>query len=431
MQNKKLPQSSSDPLDQMDDDQAQSRDRVEPDMQDDSHIQKGMANRNFKMWAMMVAAAVVGGVYLYPQDNKPKQAPVVEAAPASRPGLSIVNELAEQAERERNRQPEIPSPPSPLGGLVVDPKIGSMDARSPDTTGENKEATILASSMGGTHVDISGSRGRKKLVDDPDPQPQESTSDKMMREALADAKETMERMTRQEEAAAAAQGVRSAPEHPNKAFQNAASGKGIEPPLGLVAARAPATLYQGTLLRVVLTRSLKSDLPGEVTGRVMSDLYDSVNQETLLIPRGSEVNCSYKSELMVGEELMLMACTRLRLPNGKSFSLAGTSAGDMAGATGIPAEINNHFFKMFFSAAIIGATSLLLPKDQQSITVSNDVSGQSQTGGSIMGTAIHDAVKQVLQRNARIGPTGTVDIGTPFTLTLSRDVELEPYTGRR
>ena len=78
---------------------------------------------------------------------------------------------------------------------------------------------------------------------------------------------------------------------------------------------------------------------------------------------------------------------------------------------------------------MLGAASLLLPDKDQNITVSSS-NGSQEKGGTILGTALHDTITTILQRNARIPPTGTVEIGTPFTLTISRDVEMEPYTGR-
>lgn len=104
-------------------------------------------------------------------------------------------------------------------------------------------------------------------------------------------------------------------------------------------------------------------------------------------------------------------------------------ASDMQGASGLPADVNNHFFKMFGTSLMLGAASLLLPDKDQNITVSSS-NGSQEKGGSILGTALHDTITTILQRNARIPPTGTVEIGTPFTLTISRDVEMEPYTGR-
>ncbi len=195
----------------------------------------------------------------------------------------------------------------------------------------------------------------------------------------------------------------------------------------LQAARMAPTLYEGTIIRTVLTRSLNSDLPGTITARVSSDVYDSVSQRILLVPRGSEVTCSYDSNLMQGQKVILAACTRLRLPNGKSFALSGTPAGNEQGSAGIPAEIDNHFLEMFGTALVVGASSYLLPQRDRNISIVTGSEGGSQTAGNIMGSALSQVIQATIARNIQIPPTGMVEIGTPFTLTLTRDVEMEPY----
>ncbi|UUZ66541.1 TrbI/VirB10 family protein (plasmid) [Polaromonas sp. P1-6] len=210
-----------------------------------------------------------------------------------------------------------------------------------------------------------------------------------------------------------------------------AKEKVIEPATTMAEARKPNSLYQGTIVRVVLERSINTDSPGAVRGRVMSDVLDSLNQQTLLIPRGSTLIGSYKSSMLVGQARVLIAAERIILPNGKSVNLLGTPVADMQGASGLPADVDNHFWEMFRTSFIVGAASLLLPKDQQNISISEGTQGNTKTGGSILGTALYDTIKQISERNKGIGPTGTVDLGEPFTLMLSRDIEMEPYRKAR
>jgi len=299
---------------------------------------------------------------------------------------------------------EAPPPPSPPPEKI-EPKE------------DDRMMMILASPMG-AEVDLRNNGGRAAQAK---PRSQLDTINDIdkMRAALL-------RGANQEEGAV---GGGNKPSDPHGDFLKEARDRRIEPPLGMLNARQPNTIYEGTLIRTVLTRSLRTDLPGRITAKVMSHVYDSVTMSTLLIPRGSEVTCTYQSELLAGQEVVLAACDRLRLPNGKSFSLVGTPASDMQGAAGLPAEVNNHFWKMFKTSFMLGAASLLLPKNSQQITV-NTTMGSSQTAGSILGTALYDTIQQVLARNSKIKPTATVDIGTPFTLTIARDVEMEPYQGR-
>jgi type IV secretion system protein VirB10 len=148
--------------------------------------------------------------------------------------------------------------------------------------------------------------------------------------------------------------------------------------------------------------------------------------KTLLIPRGSIILGAYKSSILIGQARLVVAAQRLILPNGKSVNLRGAVLGDRQGVAGMPGEIDNHFWEMFKASAVVGAASLLLPKDQQNITVASGVGG-TQSGGSIIGLALSDTLTRIAQRNSNIGPTGSLDLGEPFTMMINRDLALEPY----
>jgi type IV secretion system protein VirB10 len=117
------------------------------------------------------------------------------------------------------------------------------------------------------------------------------------------------------------------------------------------------------------------------------------------------------------------------LPNGKSVSLLGAPAEDGQGVSGLSADVDNHFLKMFGASMLIGAASLLQPKSQQNITINTNASGGTQTGGTVFSSTLQDTIKSIMQRNLNIKPTGTVDLGETFTFTLSRDIVMEEYKG--
>ena len=107
----------------------------------------------------------------------------------------------------------------------------------------------------------------------------------------------------------------------------------------------------------------------------------------------------------------------------------GTPASDGQGVSGLSADVDNHFLKMFGASAMIGAASLLLPRQQQNITVNVGSTGGTQTGGTVFATTLQQAIQQMAQRNMNIKPTGTVELGEPFTFTLARDIAMDEYKG--
>lgn len=192
------------------------------------------------------------------------------------------------------------------------------------------------------------------------------------------------------------------------------------------AAAASIILNQGTVIRAVLLSGVNSHLPGKVTAQVTADVYDSVYQRHVLIPKHSKLVGTVNSDVGVGQDRLLIAMNRLILPDGTWISLAGASSTDMIGQGGVAADVNNHFFKMFGSSLIVGAASLLLPREDRRITQASTATG-SQTGGSIIGMALNDTIKTLMERNRYITPTLTIAPGEEFLFLAAHDMAMVPY----
>lgn len=192
--------------------------------------------------------------------------------------------------------------------------------------------------------------------------------------------------------------------------------------------RAAASLLvnQGTVIRAVLLTGIKNDLPGRVTAQVTADVYDSVQQRYVLIPKHSKLIGTFSTQVVAGQERLLVAMNRLIRPDGSWISLGGASAADLIGQSGMEAEVNNHFLKMFGSSLVIGAASLLLPSADRTITTTAGY-GASQQGGTVLGMALNDSLKALLERNRLIKPTLTVHPGDEFLFLAAQDFELSPY----
>lgn len=412
--NPNLPPPSSNPLemDEREHDQLRREHSQDTDAhlpEDDGHetLQRGMPGRNIKTWAVGTLGLVVAAALLWPSSdgNDANKAKAIAAQE------SIADELAR---RVPPKAPEIviEAPPAPEPPKVVEKEKND----------DERLAMILASPMA-AEVEL-----RTKRSAQPDMEQGRVDAQGLIRDVMSRADETMRRYGGDNAGAGDKSPARSKGAHQD--FLDESRNSRQEPAMGLADARRPNTIYEGTLIRTVLTRELRTDLPGRITAKVMSDVYDSVTMNTLLIPRGSEVTCAYQSELLVGQEVVLAACNRLRLPNGKSFSLLGTPASDLQGAAGMPAEVNNHFWKMFGTSFMLGAASLLLSKADQTISLTMGTDGSTQASGNLLSSTLYDTIRQVMSRNSKIAPTATVEIGSPFTLTIARDVEMEPYQGR-
>lgn len=210
---------------------------------------------------------------------------------------------------------------------------------------------------------------------------------------------------------------------------NAAATSAARSPVSSLQSAAGRYLVgEGTIIRAVLQTNVNSDLPGRVLARITSDVYDST-QRHVVIPKGSIINGVYNSQVIVGQERLLMAMTRLTLPNGNWISLNGSGATDMMGTSGVAAEVNNHFLKMFGSSLIVGASTLMLPRADTSVTTLPGTTGSSgaATAGSVFATTLNEVLKTLLDRNKNIAPTLKLHAGDEFIFMANQDMLMAPY----
>lgn len=185
------------------------------------------------------------------------------------------------------------------------------------------------------------------------------------------------------------------------------------------------TLHQGKVIPAVLGRNINTDLPGEVTAYVTSDVYDSLGNGDLLIPKGSVLVGQFNSDVKIGQARVMFAFQRLIMPDGRSFDLPGSRAYDMGGAAGIEGDVDNHFFKMFASSFMVAWMSEKVTQPAN-VTV---IGGGNST--SPAGQVLVDVSRTILDRNKNIKPTVTVDKGERINIEVKRDMQFPgPYNRR-
>jgi type IV secretory pathway VirB10-like protein len=200
-------------------------------------------------------------------------------------------------------------------------------------------------------------------------------------------------------------------------------------PTQMHAAPSMPIVGEGTPVRAVLLTSLDTDNPGRVKAMVTSDIYDTVTGNSLMIPKGSILMGDYNHDVKVGQNRVLIAMTRLIRPDGSWVDLSGTTGDEMDGTSGLDADVNNHFWKIFGSALVIGAATLLLDQSQQNVTINQGL-GTTQMGGTIFAQTLQQVVTDLLSRNQNIPPTLTRSGGTQFIFMVRHDLALSPYYRR-
>lgn len=188
---------------------------------------------------------------------------------------------------------------------------------------------------------------------------------------------------------------------------------------------SPYELTAGWTIPGALITGLDSDLPGEITGQVTENVYDSVTGRYLLIPQGTRIVATYDSEIAFGQERAFPLATRLVLPDGSSIVLDNLPITDIAGYAGLEDGVDFHTWQLIKG---IGLSTLL--------GVSSELASNSGTNGSdriiVAGRdsadqAANQAGQQITQKQLARQPTLTERQGLPFRLMVRKDIVLRPY----
>jgi type IV secretion system protein TrbI len=191
--------------------------------------------------------------------------------------------------------------------------------------------------------------------------------------------------------------------------------------------RKPVSPYEvkaGTIIPAVMLTAINSDLPGQVTGQVRENVYDSDTGEHLLIPQGTRLVGLYDHHIVYGQQRVLITWKRLILPDGSSLSLRdGMPGADAAGAAGFNDEVNNHYLRIFGHALLMSAISAGVQLSQVPQYGQNF---QGPTAGNVLGGAVGQqlgsATSEVLRRGMNVSPTLEIRPGFVFNVMVTQDV---------
>lgn len=193
-------------------------------------------------------------------------------------------------------------------------------------------------------------------------------------------------------------------------------------------AGSPYTLRAGTVIPGTLITGINADLPGEIVAQVSRDVYDSQRQQSLLVPRGSRLIGTYDNQVVAGQGRLLVAWTRLILPDGRSMRLPGLALKDPQGQTGAKDKVDNHWRRVFGNALLLSAIGAggQLSQPQQASVLAPPSAGQIAAGA--LGQELSNVALEVLRRGMDVAPTLTIRPGQPFNVFLNGDVVFDrPY----
>jgi len=207
-----------------------------------------------------------------------------------------------------------------------------------------------------------------------------------------------------------------------RAFLSQAVDKRTTSPDRIVDPASPNILQAGSVIAAALVTGLRSDLPGQITAQVTQNVYDTPTGRILLIPQGSRLIGEYDSSIAFGQRRLLLAWTRLLLPDGRSTVLERQPGADAAGYSGLADRVNNHWGQLFKAALL---STLLSVGSEAGTSQSENNLAQALRAGAANGFS--QTGQQVVERQLNIQPTLTIRPGFPVRVMVTHDVVLAPW----
>ncbi|MER8929663.1 type IV secretion system protein VirB10 [Mesorhizobium sp. M0859] len=250
--------------------------------------------------------------------------------------------------------------------------------------------------------------------------------------------------------AAAAVNAGEGEEDPNRRFLARASQSGADTSKATMNPRTDALVAQGTMIKGVLETAIQSDLAGMVRAVVSEDVW-SFDGRRVLIPAGSRLIGEYRSGLATGQTRVFIVWTRLLRSDGMSVQLGSTGT-DELGRSGMPGEVDNHYFERFGSAILLsvvgGATQFIAnlgndqngsntnqtytdPQTGQTVTVQTQpnqyLQSARQIGAQQVSQSLNRIAEEALRNSINIAPTIHVDQGSRIMVFVRRDLDFSEF----
>jgi type IV secretory pathway VirB10-like protein len=136
------------------------------------------------------------------------------------------------------------------------------------------------------------------------------------------------------------------------AFLNASTDKRRVSSDRLDAKASPYIVQAGTVIPAALITGIRSDLPGQITAQVTEAVYDSPTGKYLLIPQGAKLVGQYDSSVAFGQSRVLLARTRLIMPDGTSIVLERQPGADTEGYAELEDQVDYHWWELATAAVL-------------------------------------------------------------------------------
>jgi type IV secretion system protein TrbI len=185
------------------------------------------------------------------------------------------------------------------------------------------------------------------------------------------------------------------------------------------------TVRAGAVIPGVMISGVNSELPGHLIAQVSQDVYDTAEGPHKLIPQGTKLFGTYDSQVVYGQEAVLVAWQRLTFPDGKVLDIGEMPGADSAGYSGFRDSVDHHYIRTYGSAllmsAIVGGVALSQGNSGGGLGFQQN---SNQVLSQVLGQQLGSVTSQMLSKNLNIAPTIMIRPGYSFNIVVTKDLIL-------
>jgi type IV secretion system protein VirB10 len=176
-------------------------------------------------------------------------------------------------------------------------------------------------------------------------------------------------------------------------------------------------LPKGAFIDCTLETAIDSTLPGMTTCVTATDTFGA-DGKVVLLERGSKLVGETRGQVQNGSARVFVLWTEARAPTGVVVPLSSPGT-DELGRSGLPGEVNRHFWDRFGAAMLISVIDGAVQAAAQSST---------RGGGAIIfsPSTASDALTEILKGTINIAPTVIKHQGDRIQILVARDLDFRP-----
>ncbi len=208
------------------------------------------------------------------------------------------------------------------------------------------------------------------------------------------------------------------------AEQNLSESKKVEVSQNKLEYTAPndATLGVGTIIPVRLLTGINTDVEGQVTAQILTDVYDTSTGTKLLIPQGSKLMGAYEKK-SVSNGRVQINFTQLVFPNGGCWTIEDNLiAVDGEGYAGISGKVNRHTGAKISAGAVGSAIAALGSVAAGNVSTNSNTytAGQIAAQGAVAN--LINSTSSLMKEESNIPNTVTVEPGYEFNVYVTNNI---------